>query len=202
MVDCTILHNLDWLWNCYDVPNWLTLVVEIAVAGFLAVVFYRLSNKWTKKQEQLQNYQKWAGEMALSFLLMEIMRLTNVMEENYEDAITNGSNEVSQQEFDKWLNYQKEQQSKLKDILLIYAHNFDGSTSYFINDLANNLTKFTTIVGLENDILINDIRKLFVEIKNNFEFPVSASINGYVEHVKTKIEEFETKRKNVNQKKL
>ena len=200
MNDCSTLHNLDWLWYCYDVPNWLTLVVEIAVAVILAGIFYCLSNKWIKKQEELQNSQKWVGEIALSEVLMEIMRLTNVMEENYGDVITNGSNVVTQQEFDKWLNYHEAQKSRLREILLIFSQNFEGPTSYFVNDLANNLTKFTPIASLENDILIKDIRKLCIEIKNKFEFPVSATINGYVEHAKEKVKEFENKMKNMKPK--
>ena len=55
MVECSVPIDIFYfIWCEFDVPNWLTLAVEVAVAIFLGIIFLKKGRELSEESDKLK----------------------------------------------------------------------------------------------------------------------------------------------------
>jgi len=165
-VEECVAQGFAWIWNCFDVPNWLTLTVEIAVAGFLAVLFYHLTKKLGSEQKELAKGQREIGETALLRILFKIIDHTSAIQELYQSALKDGKHQADSKRWKNIIEPALEQDIKLleEDILKLFSLRLNGEVIALVKIMIIDLKNYSPDLMLANDERGKSIRKNIKEI--------------------------------------
>lgn len=122
-------NEVGWaqnVWYCWDVPNWLTLLVEVIVAGALAVLFYYLSNKYIKEIRASKKEKRNNAFAILTHHVLVISLELKQLEKNCEQTKEAQFESLSQKEKDAFAGYCEPSLEQMEKQIHLYGESLEA----------------------------------------------------------------------------
>jgi len=121
-------NEVGWaqnVWYCWDVPNWLTLVVEIVVAFVLGAIFFTKGNKYIKevKISKKEKHDRAIYEIGVFTYLLN--KSFDELQSTITELISNGHHNMSKEAWELFIDKNKLFLDEMAKLLSVYAESLE-----------------------------------------------------------------------------
>jgi len=168
--------GLRYLWYCFDVPNWLTLLVEVIVAGLLGLLFYRLTNRYYNEIKKNKNEKHVTAMHTIGNHVHIIYAIIMTLKELAAELGENGLATLNHKESKGYQLELDENTEKINELLNFYSEVLSASEleiitglSVIVEDLAGSPILFMKESITASEVIFTKIARMtnYMPLKMN-----------------------------------
>jgi len=165
LAECSVFHEFFyWIWCVFDVPNWLTLTVEVGVAIALGIIFFKFSNRYLNEMKKGKEEKRKTAIHTMGFFVLLLHTDIKSLHASIEHSLAQQDEYLSPNVWDSFDKYMKPKIEQVNDLILLYVDNLETKEMEYIQGLVSGIQTIPRYGNTSAKNYIENLDEVFIEI--------------------------------------